>query len=83
MTDFIKLHRQNFNFKKFIKEALHEDVGDGALASNLVALDLQYRRHEGEHILALEALATEHEQVHHDCRPAQCHLHWRQRKHAE
>lgn len=29
MTDFIKLHQRNFNFKKFISDALQEDVGDG------------------------------------------------------
>lgn len=29
MTDFIKLHQKDFNFKKFITEALKEDVGDG------------------------------------------------------
>ena len=29
MTDFIKLHQRNFNFKQFISDALKEDVGDG------------------------------------------------------
>lgn len=29
MTDFIKLHQRNFNFKQFISDALQEDVGDG------------------------------------------------------
>jgi len=29
MTDFIKLHQKDFNFKQFIAEALKEDVGDG------------------------------------------------------
>lgn len=29
MTDFIKLHQKNFNFKQFISNSLKEDVGDG------------------------------------------------------
>jgi nicotinate-nucleotide pyrophosphorylase (carboxylating) len=29
MSDFLRLHRKNFNFKQFITEVLHEDVGDG------------------------------------------------------
>ncbi|MBX3163728.1 MAG: carboxylating nicotinate-nucleotide diphosphorylase [Bacteroidetes bacterium] len=29
MTDFIKLHSRHFNFKKFIQEVLHEDLGNG------------------------------------------------------
>ena len=29
MTDFIKLHEKNFNFKNFISNAFKEDVGDG------------------------------------------------------
>lgn len=29
MTDFIKLHRKHFNFKKFIDEVLREDLGNG------------------------------------------------------
>ena len=29
MTDFIKLHEKNFNFKHFISNAFKEDVGDG------------------------------------------------------
>lgn len=29
MSDFVKLHRSKFNFKKFISEALQEDVGNG------------------------------------------------------
>ena len=29
MTDFIKLHKKNFNFKQFISGAFKEDVGDG------------------------------------------------------
>jgi nicotinate-nucleotide pyrophosphorylase (carboxylating) len=29
MTDFIRLHRKHFNFKKFILDAFKEDVGDG------------------------------------------------------
>lgn len=29
MSDFIKLHARNFNFKKFIAQALAEDLGDG------------------------------------------------------
>ena len=29
MTDFIKLHQKNFNFKQFISNAFKEDVGDG------------------------------------------------------
>lgn len=29
MTDFIKLHARDFNFKQFIKAAFKEDVGDG------------------------------------------------------
>ena len=29
MTDFVKLHSKNFNFKQFITDAFKEDVGDG------------------------------------------------------
>lgn len=29
MSDFIKLHKKQFNFNKFISTALNEDVGDG------------------------------------------------------
>jgi nicotinate-nucleotide pyrophosphorylase (carboxylating) len=29
MNDFVKLHAKEFNFKKFVLEALKEDVGDG------------------------------------------------------
>jgi nicotinate-nucleotide pyrophosphorylase (carboxylating) len=29
MTDFIKLHKKNFNFKQFVSSAFKEDVGDG------------------------------------------------------
>lgn len=29
MSDFIKRHKEHFNFKKFISEAFKEDVGDG------------------------------------------------------
>jgi len=29
MNDFVKLHKKDFNFKKFISNALKEDVGDG------------------------------------------------------
>lgn len=29
MTDFVKLHRKDFNFKQFIAAAFREDVGDG------------------------------------------------------
>ncbi len=29
MSKFITLHKKHFNFKTFVKQALHEDVGDG------------------------------------------------------
>ena len=29
MTDFVKLHKKNFDFKQFISSAFKEDVGDG------------------------------------------------------
>lgn len=33
-TSFIKLHQKHFNFKKFVKDAFHEDVGDGDHTAN-------------------------------------------------
>lgn len=46
MTDFIKLHQRNFNFKQFISDALQEDVGDGDHTSlSTIPKNLKGRMH--------------------------------------
>lgn len=44
MTDFIKLHKNHFNFEKFVLTALAEDVGNG----DHTALSTIPKKHEGK-----------------------------------
>ena len=60
MTDFIKLHQRNFNFKQFISDALKEDVGDGDHTSlSTIPKNLKGKMHllvkEGGIIAGVEA----------------------------
>ena len=51
MIDFIKLHREHFNFKKFVSNAFIEDVGDGDHTS----LSTIPKHHKGKmHLLVKE-----------------------------